>query len=257
MPRKDNDVLIIDVGNTRMKAARFDGLGRVVARTVAAHGDHGPLRALFPDAPPAMIGWGSVAGAAAEHWASLARWAPLVELRGDGPSPLRNAYGTPATLGVDRLANAVAAYTAFPGRNVLAIDAGTCITYDLVAADGRYLGGAITPGLAMRAKAMHAYSARLPLVQDLDEVPTLGTDTRSGLAAGVLYGAVFEAAGFRADWGQQWPDPAVVITGGDGPRIMRGLKSGIFAHPDLTLEGLHVLLTHAGALRDTGVQHHG
>jgi type III pantothenate kinase len=157
---------------------------------------------------------------------------------------LRTAYRTPVTLGVDRLANALGAVSLFPGRAVIAVDLGTCITYDVVDAEGCYAGGLITPGMRMRAKAMNAYSARLPLVRPTGEPPLIGTDTEGSLLAGVHHGVRAELQGLIADLGQGSHRCAVVLTGGDAPRFTKALKSGIFADPLLTLRGLHALLIH-------------
>jgi type III pantothenate kinase len=131
-----------------------------------------------------------------------------------------------------------------PNRPVLVIDAGTCITYDIVEADGTYSGGAIGPGLMLRAKAMHEYSARLPLVVPGEGTPLLGTTTEQSLASGIHHGMVGEIQGFITALGYQRPQMAVVLTGGDGLRFARALKSGIFALPLLTLQGLHEILEH-------------
>jgi type III pantothenate kinase len=172
----------------------------------------------------------------------LGRIAPVVEARGD--MPLGTLYATPGTLGVDRLANAVGARAMFPGRPVLVFDLGTCITADLVDTGGTHLGGTISPGLRMRARAMHAYSARLPEVQPPELVPLVGRDTDQSLASGIVHGIRWELAGMIAETAYEHPGLAVVLTGGDAPRFMRALKSGIFADPLLTLRGLHGILQH-------------
>jgi type III pantothenate kinase len=233
--------LVLDVGNTRTKAALFQG-DRLVRSGHIDAADTGVLKTFLGGTRPHAIVAGSVAAADATFLALLEELAPLLVVRGDTPSPVRSAYGTPLTLGVDRLANAVGAARLFPGRPVLAIDPGTCITYDLMEADGTYAGGAITPGMRMRAKAMHAYSARLPLVDPAPDPPVLGTSTAASLEAGVHHGIVAEMRGFIAAY--QRADMAVILTGGDALRFSRALKSGIFAHPFLTLEGLHAILVH-------------
>jgi type III pantothenate kinase len=174
----------------------------------------------------------------------LASLCPVLQVSGITPSPLRSTYASPLTLGADRLANSVGALVHLPGRPVLAIDAGTCITYDLIEKDGTYMGGAISPGLRMRAKALHAYSARLPMVDPGPRPASLGNDTRSSIAAGMHHGILGEVQGFIRDYAHDRPDLAVVLTGGDALWIAAGLKNGIFAHPLLTLDGLHAILVH-------------
>jgi type III pantothenate kinase len=243
--------LVIDAGNTRVKAARFEQ-GRLIRSAIIGSVDVASLQFLFPDEAPARIAIGSVRALDPAFLSDLRTWAPVTEITGASPAPLRSTYTTPLTLGVDRLANAVGAQRLFPGRAVLAIDAGTCVTYDLVDAQGTYLGGAITPGLRMRAQALHAYSARLPLVEPADEVAVLGSDTLNSLASGVHHGLLFEVGGYMHAFAQHGEAPAVVVTGGDALRIARGVKNGIFAHPSLTLIGLHALLEHDPALHPAG-----
>lgn len=196
---------------------------------------------------PDRIALGSVAApdpSWEEHLRSLAATFPIT---GSSKAPVRSAYATPLTLGVDRLANAVGAMGMFPGRPVLAIDLGTCITYDLITSDGAYRGGAISPGLVMRSRAMNAHSARLPLVDPPADTALMGSDTATSLASGVHHGIVHEMEGYIGRLAHQYPGIAVVLTGGDGLRFARALKSGIFAHPFLTLEGLHAILLHQNA----------
>lgn len=233
-------ILVLDQGNSRLKAGRFEQ-GRLTALRSFTTGD--------PAALDAFVGAGTlqriVIGSVGRLDPSVMDWAKaratVQVITTEGPSSLRNAYRTPLTLGVDRLANAVAGHAWCPDRPVLAIDAGSCITYDLTLADGTYLGGAISPGLGMRAKAMHQHSARLPLVELPPEVPLLGTDTVGSLSSGIFHGALFEVQGYIRAFMQQHPALAVVVTGGDALRIVRGVKSSIFAHPSLTLLGLHAL----------------
>ncbi|MBK9194714.1 MAG: type III pantothenate kinase [Flavobacteriales bacterium] len=237
--------LVLDIGNTRTKAALFS-LGRPVR--------HGFLSS-SPDAlgswlvavRPNRIALACSGEVNAAFIAFLQRLAPVTRLTGQSPSPLQSAYTTPATLGVDRSANAVAAWAMFPKRASLSIDLGTCITYDVVDGSGTYCGGAISPGLRMRAEAMHTYTARLPNVE-VAAVPLLGTDTVGALQSGVFNGVLAEVHGYSKTLRQQWPDLAVVVTGGDAPLVLAGLGTRIFADPLLTLRGLHALLEHQHAL---------
>lgn len=235
--------LVLDVGNTRTKLALFAG-PQVIRSGTMAHGDRSALERFIAADHPGHSVIGSVAQSDEGFADHLRTIAPLLVVTGTTSVPLRSQYATPLTLGVDRMANAIGAVRHFPGRPVLAIDLGTCITYDLVAADGTYLGGAITPGLRMRAQAMHAYSARLPLVEPPADADPLGTSTQGSLEAGLHHGILGELEGFIKRYTHGSADTAVVLTGGDALRFTRGLKNGIFALPFLTLEGLHAILDH-------------
>ena len=160
--------------------------------------------------------------------------------------PISNKYGTPDTLGVDRKAAAVGARAKFSEGNLLAIDLGSCITYDFLNAADEYLGGAISPGLAMRFKAMHQQTARLPLeVLNEQEMPQLlENSTRSGLRSGVYHGILFEMEGFIAAYKQQHQDLKVIICGGDSKFFETLTKDYIFVIPNLVLFGLNRILTY-------------
>jgi type III pantothenate kinase len=235
--------LVIDVGNTRTKLALFDG-GSMVAYRAESNSDHDVVIATARGWRPGRIALGCVAREEPILVRELEHIAPTLVIRGSTPAPLENAYATPLTLGADRLANAVAAAAFFPGRASLAIDLGTCITYDLVDAAGIYRGGAISPGLRMRAQAMHAYSARLPLVDPDRAVEMFASTTTDALRAGIFHGVLGEVCGFIQAHVHQAPEGAVVLTGGDAQQMARALKSGIFAHPFLTLEGYRLILAH-------------
>lgn len=235
--------LVVDVGNTRTKLGLFTtrGLARF---TSIAHADREALLDFLAGHTPAVVAVGSVAAVQVQDPLRLQELAPVLTITSSTPVPIKSRYATPLTLGVDRTANAVGAQRLFPNRPVLAIALGTCIIYDLVNEEGVHLGGAISPGLHMRATAMHAYSARLPLVEPGDVPPLLGESTLGSLAAGVHHGTRFELEGMIAEHRYQYPKLAVVLTGGDALRFASALKSGIFAHPFLTLEGLHAILVH-------------
>lgn len=235
--------LVLDIGNSRTKAGLFRD--RRLLRTASVpNEDVQALRSFLSADAVDHIACGSVAAEAPAFVQALQTLAPLTLLRGDSPAPITNAYASPLTLGVDRLANAVAAWSLFPGRAVLAVDLGTCITYDLVSRYGAFIGGIISPGFSMRAKAMHAFSARLPEVEAPEGTPLMGTTTDECLSSGTHHGVRLELRAVIAELGQQHPDLAVVLTGGDAPRFARALENGIFAHPFLTLLGLHALLVH-------------
>jgi type III pantothenate kinase len=233
--------LVLDIGNTRTKLGLFRN-GRLLDQGSCANADRQALAVFLHGRSPQRIAVGTVGAPASGFLAHLRGMGPVTEITGASPSPVRTCYADPATLGVDRLANVVAVATLFPDRSALAIDLGTCVTYDLVDGLAVHQGGIISPGMRMRARAMHAYSARLPEVVPPEDAPFPGIDTGTSLAAGVHLGLLMELQGLAAKFRQQHPDLAVVLTGGDAPRFARAMKSGIFAHPSLTLLGLHALL---------------
>jgi type III pantothenate kinase len=172
-------------------------------------------------------------------------YSPCVELTHSTPIPLKNKYLTPDTLGYDRIAAAVGAYTIYPGRNVLVIDAGTAITYDIVTSRGEFLGGNISQGVDIRFKSLNKYTNRLPHLERPTEIPPLvGTSTREAIQSGVINGLLFEMDGFIWTLSQNYPKLQVVLTGGDAKYFVGKLKSTIFVDPNLNLIGLNRILEH-------------
>jgi len=133
------------------------------------------------------------------------------------PVPINNFYKTPRTLGSDRLGNLMGARSFFPDKNILVISAGTCITYDVITAEGNYYGGNITPGLDMRLKAMNTFTARLPLVKKEMTDELFGKTTAASMLTGATKGASLEMKGFISEYRKKYPALKVILTGGDAP----------------------------------------
>jgi type III pantothenate kinase len=160
--------------------------------------------------------------------------------------PLKVRYKTPDTLGADRLAGSVACNFTYPGSNILKIDFGTCITYDFITATGEYIGGAISPGMMMRFKSLHNYTAKLPLVDPMQftAFDLTGTDTTTSIASGVVNGIKEEVNGIIKEYDARFGNLKVVATGGDSGLFVTLLKCEIFARPYLVLEGLNLILNY-------------
>ena len=158
--------------------------------------------------------------------------------------PIEILYKTPETLGADRIAGSVAANALFRDKNVLKIDFGTCITIDFVNNKQQYLGGSISPGMIMRFKALHNYTAKLPLVDPMQYLTydLTGTDTATSILSGVVNGIKEEVSGIIKEYDQRFGNLQVVATGGDAGFFVTLLKSEIFARPYLVLEGLNRIL---------------
>lgn len=165
-------------------------------------------------------------------------------LTSETPVPFVNSYQTSSTLGVDRIALASAAVTRFSCQNVLVIDAGTCITYDFIDKQGVFQGGAISPGIRMRLKALHQFTAKLPLLleNDFDITNFVGKNTKDCMLSGVFSGVVHEVEQTISKYRSMCDDLQVVITGGDGVFLEKNIKSDIFASPYFLLEGLNAIL---------------
>ena len=155
--------------------------------------------------------------------------------------PYIMAYKSPETLGKDRLCNAAALAQFVNGQPSLAIDLGTCIKFDFLTAQKEYLGGSISPGLTMRAKALSAFTAKLPELAINPSPALIGSDSRSSMEIGTYMGWQKEIEGLLAAYLATYPDLQVFITGGDAKHFDIGQKNGIFVHENLTLEGILAL----------------
>ena len=165
------------------------------------------------------------------------------------PVPIRNAYATPETLGLDRLAAAVGAAALHPGEASLVIDFGTAITIDFVTADGEFRGGNISPGAAMRFRALHEFTGKLPQLSLAEPEGLLGRSTRAAVENGVVQGIVHEIEGYITRLSETEGPFRVIFTGGDGNFFAKRLKNPIFASQDLVLYGLDRILEYNKADR--------
>ena len=157
------------------------------------------------------------------------------------PVPIGNAYLTPDTLGVDRLAAAVGAVALTGSGNCLIVDFGTAITVDLVT-DGVFCGGNISPGVGMRFRALHDYTSRLPECSPAEVASALGSSTREAIEQGVMQGVMYEIEGHIARLTEKIKDLSVIFTGGDAKYFVKRIKNTIFANRELVICGLNRIL---------------
>lgn len=158
------------------------------------------------------------------------------------PLPIINKYSTPKTLGLDRLANVVGAYSLQANSNSLVIDIGTCIKYDLINQKNEYLGGNISPGIQLRYNALNNYTDKLPLLNPESADFNYGNDTVSSIFNGVQQGIYHEINGFIQRYSSQFNDLTIFMTGGDAKYFDKEYKNSIFADSNLTLIGLNEIL---------------
>lgn len=240
--------LVIDFGNTLKKFALFEGNEIVKLRIVTEQEEHKLIdivNALIKD-----FGSGEVKSAIIS---SVVNYPPgfgqflkdrfkLIELDQNTAVPLNNLYRSKSTLGKDRLAAAVAARQLFPDSNVLAVVAGTCITYDVVDHQGNYLGGAISPGLDLRFRALHTFTDQLPLMEGKAETGITGKTTADSIRSGVLNGGLAEVDGMIDKYREYYENLTIILSGGNLDHFDKKLKNNIFAVPNLVLTGLNIIL---------------
>ncbi len=144
----------------------------------------------------------------------------------------------PSEAGADRLVNAVGAHLTYPGA-LLVIDSGTATTFDIVAGDGAFEGGAIAPGINLSMQALHAAAARLPRVAIQRPAKAIGTDTVGAMQSGIYWGYVCLIEGLVSRMKAEYAAPLTVIGTGGVASLFEGATRAIdhFNH-DLTILGL-------------------
>ena len=234
--------LVIDVGNSRTKIAWFEKGEMVDIYLIANSGIKDIQRGLAAKTTEkVMLSSVGIIPRVILNYLSE-KHINYIMLDSKTPIPLKLKYGTPETLGHDRIAAAVGAYTIYPDRNVLIIDMGTAITFDIISDSGEYLGGNISPGMALRFKSLHEHTARLPLIEGDANFPEIGRDTKSALVAGVQNGILHELEGYIKYFEQNYPNEGIILTGGDADFFVNKLKRTIFVIPNLVLIGLNYIL---------------
>ena len=156
--------------------------------------------------------------------------------------PIIIDYKTPNTLGNDRIAAVVGASVLFPKQDVLVFDAGTCLTIDFITKEKIYKGGRISPGIAMRYKALHQFTEQLPLCSSVSESVLIGYDTESSIISGVQQGILAEVREIINVYKKENKETIIAVTGGDCFFFEKELKNSIFAIPNLVLTGLNEIL---------------
>lgn len=234
--------LSIDIGNTLQKAAVFSPAGDmlllhkcdcltvdIIQQLVENHSiDHAILSA--------------VGKCDSDLLSYLKSKYQLIILSSNTPLPIKLCYQSPTSLGPDRIANAVGAHALYPSDDVLSVQMGTCIVYDFINSKGEYLGGAISPGIDMRLKALHSYTFKLPSVgkQSIDFF--IGRTTEQSILSGVINGLVNEVEGFIYQYRQDYPHMKCIAVGGDVDYLHLSKKITIFAPQNLVLMGLYEIL---------------
>lgn len=241
--------LVVDIGNSRVKAAVFTG-GALEAKWTFPDAAACNLQMIYDSFPSirhsalssTRSGHDDIRRSLKERTHYFLDVVPGVDV------PLRNCYSTPMTLGCDRLAAAVGAAGLFPERNLFIVDMGSAVTADIVSCEGSYMGGSISPGVAMRFRALNAHTDRLPLIEpsgwDEYDPGSVPDSTRAAIISGVVGGVEMELRGRMEDYGRRYPGLITIFTGGDAPLFEKRFKNAIFANYELVLCGLNIILNY-------------
>jgi len=248
-------LLAVDAGNTNVVFAVHDGAEwrgrwRIATRADRTSDEYAVwLLALlqFSGLKPADISRcviGTVVPAALYNLRRLAReWFACEPLVARAPLDwgFEIRVDRPGEVGADRLLNALAAHHHYRGPLVV-IDFGTATTFDVVDADGAYLGGVIAPGINLSIEALHRAAARLPRIGIGRPQAVIGRDTVAAMQSGIFWGYVGLVEGIIARIRNEHDAPLKVIaTGGLAPLFAEGTTVIERIDPDLTLEGLRLL----------------
>jgi type III pantothenate kinase len=234
--------LALDFGNTRIKLGLFEGKDLAEKRIFDSEADLLEILDSFV-AENCIIG-SVTKGHERTSQLLKARFNTLV-FAANTPIPLKNMYKSALTLGSDRIAASMGSWSIYPDQNVLTIDAGTCIKYNFVNASNEYIGGAISPGIPMRLKAMNHYTESLPLVDtDKNYDKLTGQSTTESLLSGALVGAACEVDAMIDRYKTMHQNLQIVLTGGDSDYLCRQLKNRFFADQNILLHGLNAILNY-------------
>ncbi|MGB0524273.1 MAG: type III pantothenate kinase [Flammeovirgaceae bacterium] len=230
---------VIDFGNTQAKLGIFEQNQLTQIETFSS--DH-ELGACLKQKKIAHLIVSNVGKSRMLFVNELKKHFQVVEFTHQTPIPIMNNYGTPESLGMDRLAGVIGATVLFPDKANLVIDIGTCITYDFITLEKEYLGGGISPGMRLRNLAMNNYTANLPLVEDFTNIELLGKSTVACLKSGIVHGITFEIEGLIAAYQKSFGIFNTVLCGGDAIFFESKLKASIFVRQEIVLLGLHEVL---------------
>lgn len=238
--------IILDVGNTFVKTTLFEG-DEVVK---SEHFRHSELHSFvdFLANNPADRGAyavvGHISGALQKAINHSKTRLELVTVSDIPESVIKNEYSTPHTLGIDRIAAIIGAKSLSHGEeNIMVIDCGTCITFD-IAVGNSYLGGNISPGINMRLRAMHAYTESLPKVFSDGDVPDIGISTETAMRSGVIHGVSFEIERAIEYFSGKFNNLKVYLTGGGAKELHISKNIVTFADDFLVERGINEILKH-------------
>ena len=229
--------LIIDIGNTAVKASRSEGM--TLGKTFRYQGEKviDFILSLIDKEKPEVMVVSSVYGISSFDEKQLRKRCKHLLLLDKAHPQLLQAKGLPEYITYDRAAAVLAARYLFPDRGCTVVDFGTTLTVDFVSGEGVYSGGNISLGCRTRFKALNRYSRALPLVDTPENSELLGHSLQGSMVAGVISGIKFEIEGYIG----LYPDNIIVFTGGDAIYFAKRMKNSIFVVCNLVLMGLALI----------------
>lgn len=233
-------LLVIDMGNTQIKAAVFEQ-NTLLKKEIIAYEDWqiSLKKVIKKFSEISILVVASVGKLEKNDFLTLDSGLNVYFVTRESKFPFNNLYASPSTLGIDRMILASGAVLQYPNKNRIVIDAGTCITYDFIDSNDNYLGGAISPGIRLRYESLHNYTAKLPLLKKEKPIEIVGNSTLQSIHSGVINGVSFEIEGFINSVFDKNDNFIIILTGGDAVFLAERLKNTIFANPNFLLESLN------------------
>lgn len=234
--------LVADIGNTSTKLALFEGSRKIVLSRIDE------INCANLDKILSLNNVGKAIVSSVKQLPEfvtdllLHRVPSVLVLSHKTDLPFKNEYETPETLGSDRIAAIAGAFQLFGGeKDVLVIDAGTAVTFDFLSGN-IYKGGNISPGIAMRFRALNQFTDKLPLVTAVSGYSFPGRNTTEAIAAGVITGVIYEINEYIRTFEEKQPGIKVIISGGDGGMLIDKLNYPVEYVPDIVIDGLNYIL---------------
>ena len=249
-------ILTLDIGNTNMKTALFDGMemkqywrlstnrnrtsdefGICLMNLLAYHGiDNGSIEGIIMSSVVPQINF------TIEHMCRNYFGMEPMKIEPGVKTGINIKYENPRELGSDRIANAVAAYELYGGP-CITIDFGTATSFGAISAKGEFLGGAICPGLKLAADALTENTAKLPRFELMKPECVIGRNTVANMQAGIVYGYIGQIKYLVNRMKKEMDVPNIKVIATGGLAVLVAGESSVIDVMDglLTLKGLRLI----------------
>ncbi len=229
--------LIVDIGNTALKAAWTDGIS--LGKTFRYQGEKNIdfIISLTRRIKPEVMVVCSSRNLSQKNIDRLSKECEKIIIMDSANTSILLENKLPVYLSPDRAASIIASRYLFKGKGCIIFDFGTTLTTDLLNINGEYIGGNISPGCTTRFKSLNRYSKVLPLVDTPEEIEDYGMTLKSSISSGVISGILFEVEGYIG----KNPESVVIFTGGDAIYFGKRMKNSIFVVCNLVLMGLALI----------------
>ena len=226
--------LIVDIGNTALKASWCDGI--TLGKTFRYQGERMLefILSMTEKSRPEVLVLSSTRYFSQQNIHKLSEVCDRLIVVDE---KLLESYELPSWLTPDRAASIIASRYLFKGRGCTIFDFGTTLTVDFLDVDGKFKGGNISPGCKTRFKALNRYTKTLPLLDAPEKIDIEGDDLSSSITSGVISGIMFEIEGYIL----RNPENMTVFTGGDAIYFAKRMKNSIFVVCNLVLMGLALI----------------